>query len=385
MTHFFQTFFSYGFRSFFLGAGVYAIFSVIAWLSFYAGALTDKPQLDAYLWHAHEMIFGYTMAVVAGFLLTAAPKWTNDKHAQSVTIAALFLLWCAGRVVMWFSDVLPQYIVLTVDAIFIPLLALSLAGILIRARKMKNILFLVLLILIFLCNVLTHLTDTWAHVALYVATFLILMMVVIIGGRIIPMFTRNGILTNTGVKVELKPQSVVNLLSIISVPVFLLSFIVFGLENLVTALLAMFSAFINAVRMLKWHSLKTWNIPILWILHVGYLWFVVGMLLLAFAGQGIVFTQVDALHALTLGCIGTMTFGMMTRVALGHTGRDLKVKTPIVFAYVFLQISVILRVFGYAIFNDLEIKYVSISGWLWVVSFVLFLWTYTPILLSRTK
>lgn len=379
--------FSIGFRPFFLLAGMQAVFSVLVWILIYSGVITlNTVWHNPLFWHGHEMVFGFTVAVIAGFLLTAIPNWTSTQPINGIKLILLVGLWLAGRVAMN-TSLFSTTVTAIVDSAFLPALVCMLAPALIRAKAFTNMAFLVILGVLATFNILIHLSLLqWVDIdvtnMLFFIIHLVIVMIAVIGGRVIPFFTQNGLMFE-GVRVEVIRQPLIDkaalgLTLLLAVVGFFQNF-----DGNVFAGLALITAVAHIVRLSRWHGLKTINIPILWILHLGYCWLVVGLIL---EGLHIWFYALSihlVMHAFTIGAIGTMILGMITRVSLGHTGREIKAPIPIVVAYIVLQIAVAVRMLGGVFFENLYTESVVISGVLWAVAFAIFTVVYLPILISK--
>lgn len=365
-----------GFRPFFFLGALYSVISLAAWGGFYAGyVMPPSFMLDPVSWHAHEMLYGFTMAIVAGFLLTAVANWTGGAPARQIHLAGLCLLWILGRVVLNFDMGLPIWSIIVLEASFLPALAASLAIPLIRSWNKRNFIFLTLLSVLFACDLWFMLSAN--KTPLYVALMMILMMVSLIGGRIIPAFTVAALRREDKqvFQTDQRKMDVVALVSLVAVTLCL----IFAKDTLFLALCAGASAIIHALRMRHYHSLKTFDDPMLWILHVGYLWLVIGMGLLALTGLNIL-TIPMVVHALTAGCIGSMTLGMMCRVTLGHTGRDLAASRLTTVAFFSMQGAALSRVFGPMINPEHYTNWIVLSAVLWSICFLIYLVVYAPML-----
>lgn len=365
-----------GFRPFFFLGALYSVISLALWGGFYAGRVMPPDfMLDPVSWHAHEMLYGFTMAIVAGFLLTAVANWTGGAPARQIHLAGLCLLWIVGRIVLNFDVGLPTWGIIAVEVSFIPVLAASLAIPLIRSWNKRNFIFLTLLSVLFACDLWFMLSAD--KTPLYVALMMILIMVSLIGGRIIPAFTVAA-LRRKNIQAFQTPQmkmDIAALMSLIAVTLCL----VFAKETLLLTLCAGISALIHVLRIRHYHSLKTLDDPMLWILHVGYLWLVVGLGLLALTGLKVLAIPM-VVHALTAGCVGSMTLGMMCRVTLGHTGRNLTASKLTTIAFVLMQGAALIRVFGPMISSEFYTNWIVGSATLWSICFLVYLGVYTPML-----
>lgn len=374
--------FSYGFRPFFLLTGLYAVIAVAVWLLILISGTWPVGSLPPYLWHGHEMIFGFVAAAIAGFLLTAVPSWTAQPAIAGWPLAGLALIWIAGRVVMAFHVTLPPVITAIVDLAFFPFLGLLLTPALLRG-KVRNMVFLLFLASLFVANLVFHIAVgrgdlPLASLGLLLGVNTILLIVTIIGGRIVPAFTL-GAMRSKDSSFTIRQLPALDHAAIFSILVLLIIDLVWPYTN-IAGWMALLAAVIHAVRFARWKSLHTVDEAIVWILHAGYAWVVIG---LALKGIYLLTDSIFSsawLHAFTTGAFATMMMGVMTRAALGHTGRPLVAPPLIVTAYVLISLAAIIRVTG-PVFPAGYIYGLAISGLLWIGAFSLFLIIYTPILI----
>lgn len=369
-----------GFRPFFLVAALAAIALVASWIAVYGGAISLRTYYGAMNWHGHEMIFGYTAAVIAGFLLTSVRNWTSVDTLCGAPLGALVVLWIAGRLVPFAPGAMPGWLIAAVDVAFLPILAASLAVPLLRARQWHNFPFVPVLLLLAFANALVHLdvlgvVPGGATTGLYLGVNLIVLLIAIIGGRVIPFFTERalpGARRRVWKAVEwVSIGAVVALAACGALPV--------AAELMLP--LAAVAAVAHAVRLWGWSDRRLWSVPLLWILYTGYAWLVIGFLLEALSSVPIVRPQL-ALHAFTAGAIGAMTLGMMARVALGHTGRPLHAAPPVVAAFILINVAALLRVFAvWSLPNAWSVALMVIAGVAWATAFALFVAVYAPILI----
>lgn len=368
-----------GFRPFYLGGAFFGLVALVLWLiALHGHAVAGRSMpMSGVLWHAHEMIFGFVAAIVVGFLLTAVRAWTSLDTPHGPTLAALWLLWAAGRVLVWTG---PAPIAATVDSAFLPVAALVLLHVLIRARNRHNIFLPVALGLFGLLNVLFHAwawqgrTDLALRAA-YAATGLAVMFVTVIAGRVVPMFTMNAI---PGFPV--KRWKIIEVLAAPVVIVTLLADATNAPTPLVAAC-ACVAAAVHLIRIAGWRSWRVGPRPILWILHVAYAWVPVGLTLLTLAAMGLVPHSL-AIHALTVGAIGCAIIAMITRTALGHTGRPLVAGHAEVVSYWLMVIAALLRVFGPWFAGDMGGIWIDAAGTCWCAALIVYLVRYTPYLTS---
>jgi len=369
-----------GFRPFFLAAAVFAAAIVPLWLLVVQGSVSSTRYLQPSIWHAHEMIFGFVVAVIAGFLLTAVGNWTQRETVVGKPLLMLTSLWLAGRLAVTFSAALPRGLPAAIDLAFLPALTLGLARPLIAAKNRRNFVMLAILGALFLANLAVHLDalgllpNGTARRASLASIDLILLMILLISGRVFPMFTRNA----TGV------QSIRSLprLDVACVVTMALLTVVSAAApgSRVGAGLAVLAGLVAAARAAHWGTQYTLRAPLLWILHGGYAWLVVGLLLRGAAGLGAPVAESLATHALTVGAIGSVTLGMMARVSLGHTGRMLAAPAPMVGAFVAINIAAMARVLGPLLAPERYLDSLMVAAVMWAIAFVMFVFVYAPFL-----
>jgi uncharacterized protein involved in response to NO len=370
-----------GFRPFFLLAGLQAALMVPLWLIFLSGH--GAPAVTPLLWHGHEMVFGFAVAAVCGFLLTAVPNWTGAAGVKGLPLAGLVLLWLVARI--GFLGGLPLWLAATCDILLLPALGGLLARPLILAGKPRNMMFLVLLSILTICDglLLAEMLG-WAQTGragLYGGIFLLLLMIAVVGGRIIPGFTQSG-LRMIGVAMQPAGRPWLDKASLAALA--LAGGLWLALPGSLPAGLAcLLAAGLHLARMAGWKGWLTLRVPLLWILHFGYLWLPVGLALLGLSAIAPKLLGPEtAVHALTAGTIGSMVLGVMSRAALGHSGRPLVPAKATVAAYVLVQLGAFVRVFG--VLAGLPMA-LHLSGCLWSLGFAVYAVVYAPIcLLARS-
>jgi uncharacterized protein involved in response to NO len=339
--------------------------------------LLHSPFADPVLWHAHEMVYGFTMAIVAGFLLTAVANWTGGETAKGGGLACLCALWLAGRAAM---NLPGSYAVAAfLDLSFIPALALSLSIPLFRTRNMHNFIFLFMLGILFFCDLAIWISQ--ARTPVYIALVAIMAMISAIGGRIIPSFTVAG-LRRRGIMVSQTDQRKTDAAAMALLGLLALDVGFSGISSLSAGIIALAAAAAHAWRHRLYHPLQVWRDPMLWSLHAGHLWLVTGLAFLGLSSFGLMPLS-PALHALTVGAIGTLTLSMMCRVALGHTGRQLKAGHATICAFVLMQGAALIRVFGPLLAPDFYLPSIEISGILWTAAFLVYIPAYMPVLWQK--
>lgn len=377
-THRFSLF-ALGFRPFFLLAAFFAPLLIIFWLLQLSGILKLSAYYSPTGWHAHEMLFGYTVAVIAGFLLTATGNWTGVKMINGWQLALLSAVFLLGRLAPFMTSVSYQSLA-AIDLAFLPLVAFLIAVPIIKAKQWSNIIFVPLLLAMAAANLTVHLSAlgvidvsvvTGSRAMLYLVVFLI----VVMGGRVIPFFTERGV---SGVTT--KKWTAVEWLSPISVLLVVVADVIYA-DIILTAYVALVAALVHLVRLAGWYSNKIWQVPIVWILHAAYAWLIVGFVLKSMSLFNINYAS-HAYHAFTVGGIGMMTLGMMARVSLGHTGREMKINTGMILAFVLINIAALVRVVVPVLLPDSYLQLLHLSGWLWVLAFAIFLVIYLPMWMS---
>ncbi len=365
-----------GFRPFFLLAALAACAIVPVWLLVLFGYLQPHFPGDAAAWHAHEMLFGFAVAVIAGFLLTAVGNWTGRETLVGGKLLALSGLWLLGRL----GPAFPR-IAMVADLAFLPLLGVILARPLIATGNRRNFVMLGVLGALFAANLAMHLDALGlaaagtAHRAATVAVDVIVLLCLLIGGRVIPMFTRN----TTGESTLTSPPALDAAAGGAMLVVTLVDVVRPG--STLAAVTSGIAATATLVRLGYWRSVRTLRHPLLWILHLGTAWIALGLGLRTAPLLGIAVTGSLATHALTVGAIGALTLGMMARVALGHTGRPLAPPRAMTAGFVFVTLAALVRVGGPLASPNLYAPALVVSGALWTAAFAIYALAYTPILL----
>ncbi len=363
-----------GFRPFYLLASVFSACSVLLWAAQYSGWL-PAAYLQGPLWHGHEMLFGYTMAVVAGFLLTAVRAWTGQPTAIGVPLMALAALWVAGRVLVLTPLSL---LAAMVNAAFPLALAVAIAIPLLRARNVRNYFFVGLLMVMGVLVATLHLGlqgrfELPPQLGLQLGLDVMLFIMAVMGGRVIPMFTNNGVPGAGAARHPLVEKlALASLLLLFTVDLLQLS-------SGIVAAVALAAAMAHGLRLLLWRSWRTLAVPLVWILHAAYAWIVVYLALRALSGFGWLGGSY-AVHALTVGAIGGLTMGMMTRTARGHTARPLLADGWEMTCFLLIQAAALVRVFGGMVSAALYLPSIQISGVLWAVAFGIYAVRYWPVL-----
>jgi uncharacterized protein involved in response to NO len=379
-------FFEAGFRPFFLFAGLDSLVSMAVWLwAYFHPERWPVQAVPAMYWHAHEMLFGFAAAAIGGFLLTAVPNWTGRSPYRGPVLWLLTGLWLGGRLAMLPFPILPPAAGAVLALSFFPALALTVAPALLRARKYRNLPFLGLLLLLFAADLCFQggfglAPDLGQHLGLYGALEIVILMIAIIGGRIIPAFTRNtlakwGVAAPVHSRPWIERGAILSLLLMAALDMSLPMSRISGAASLLAALF-------QAIRLSQWQGHRTLRDPLLWVLHLGYAWLVLGLALKALALlQGVAMAD-KWLHALTAGAMGTMILAVMSRAALGHSGRQLVAPGPMAVSFILVSAAAVTRVFLPAVFPGRYDHVIAVSGAAWIAAYAIYLWVYTPILLQ---
>jgi uncharacterized protein involved in response to NO len=374
--------FAYGFRPFFLAAGLSAVLVVPAWLVMVAQGSMPLRVLPPQLWHAHELFYGFVGAALAGFLLTAVPSWTGAKGFAGWPLAAVAAAWLLGRLVFALANAVPLWALAAAELAFLPGIAILLAPPLVRSRNRNTPLLFVLAALwitdaAFIAG-LARQDPVLASGSLRVAIDLMLVVVTVIGGRIVPSFTANA-LRRRGESPDIRSFPWLER-AVIALMVAVVLVDLWQPDGMAAGWLAALVAVAQTLRLSGWRSLRTRGEAILWVLHLGYAWMPVGFALKALWLLAGVEWAEHWLHALTMGVFGTMILAVTTRAALGHTGRALTVGGGIAAAYVLLTLGVAARVFAPALWPSHYLWTLLLSGSLWTAAFTVYLIIYAPIL-----
>ena len=369
-----------GFRPFFIGASGFAVLSMLMWMLMYIfGWNVQFKYFSTMTWHAHEMIFGYTLAVAAGFLLTAIKNWTNLQTVHGYRLLLLFLLWLLARCLPFLEG--GGIFTAIIDNLFIVSLMIAVTLPLVKAKHWKSLAFVLILFLLLVSNIVFYLgvfevIPNGERYGLYIGLYLILGLIFIMGRRVMPFFIERGVDETVIVKNW-------KWMDKIHCPIYW-SFVVIDLiipNSYFTATLAGLFALTHAVRLFGWYTKGIWKKPLLWILYIGSTFIVLGFVLKAlsiFAGISVYLS----VHALTFGGIGLITIGMMARVSLGHTGREIHNPPKSVFWIFALLVSgTIVRVIFPLVNSSFYLYWMEISQVLWILGFAWFFFIYFPMLI----
>jgi uncharacterized protein involved in response to NO len=379
---------SAGFRPFFLLSALWSAFAIPAWLISFAGQGALPSALPPLVWHVHEMVFGFGAATLAGFLLTAIPQWTGRQPVQGMPLACLTLLWISGRAGVLMSTRIgaanAAFLDLAFPITFLGLVAREIAA----GRNWRNLPIVAALALLLVGNLLVHFDAVGiaatAEIGNRLGVATLLMLISIVGGRIIPNFTRNWLARECP---DIPPPTVFGGIdrAALIVTAVALALWVLAPASLATSWAALAAGLAHGVRLARWRGFATLREPLLWVLHLAYGWLALGFLLLSLSGTVALLPQTAALHALTAGAIGTMTLAVMTRASLGHTGRPLAASPGTTAIYALVTFAAVLRLFApLAEANYLFV--LSLAGAAWTGAFGLFVLIYArPLILLRPQ
>jgi len=372
--------FGYGFRPFFLGAGLFAVISVFLWLAFFLNLFTlPASPVSSFQWHAHEMIYGYAMAVIAGFLLTAVSNWTGLPTPKGIKLALIFGLWAAARLLFSLGG---SYLIVSAicDLLFSSILLIVLSRLVIQSKQHKQFAVIAKLLILLICNLLFFLgvygyVDDGFLWGIYGGLYTIIGLILTIGRRVLPLFIERGVPE----QVQVFNSKWLDLSSLFAVLVFFISELVLKTPAL-SAYAALVIAGVNVARLIGWHTAGIWKRSLLWSIYLSFWFICLGFLLIA-TSYFFDTPKHLAIHALAYGGIGLATLSMMSRVGLGHTGLDISTPSKaMTLAFSFFIVGTIVRVM-LPLLNLFDyLSLIKISQLLWIIAFVIFTFIYLPIL-----
>lgn len=375
--------FRQAFRPLFLFGASFSVIAMLLWGLVISGQLNIEFVGNQLFWHSHEMIFGFVTAIVIGFLLTAVQSWTGQRAPHGTRLIIIVMLWLAGRLALLFGAGLPLWLVIAIDLSFLPVSAWLLAIPILRAKQNKNLFFIPVLLFLTICNAFMYAGLVMARPDIQQAgslsaVLLITLLMSVIGGRVIPMFTANG--TQTAKVNNIAWLDKTALMSVWLL--FALHFLMLTkfIPSIVLSVLFAIAAVLVFIRGFRWKIWITFHVPLLWSLHIGY-WFIsLGLAMFSAHYAGLDIPYSVALHALTAGAMGTMILSMMSRVSLGHSGRALTPKRFMSLAFMLIIAVGLVRTFMIWLFPA------QISFWLWfsvlawATAYTLYVIIYSPIL-----
>ena len=372
---------SYGFRPFFFLAALWAIIAMGIWIALIFGYASFSTLIDPASWHAHEFIFGYATAVIAGFLLTAVPNWTGRLPIVGRPLLGLVLVWVMGRVVFLIPSKFPYVLAAFLDASFGCLLIFYLAREIVVGRNWRNLPVLALLLLITLANSLFHWqvalqVSSSENMGLRLAIAAEVMLISLIGGRIVPSFTRNW-LVQQGIKTLPASMGRLDFISLLLSAAALILFVCVPSHG-ATGFFSILAGFYHFVRLSRWQSLSTLSEPLLWVLHLGYFAIALGFIAVGVSAFGVL-PLAGSLHVWLVGGVGLMSLAVMTRAIRGHTNRPLSASRLTTTLYVLVVVSFATR-YGAVLFPSYSVFGWMSAGGAWIAAFILFLFEYSPML-----
>ncbi len=358
--------------------------SIATWLAFLSGIAITTQGWPAHTLHAHEMIHGTVVAAIAGFLLTAVPNWCASTPLRGAPIGALVALWAIGRVALAAGDFVPRPLVALLDGAFLPVLAIVLGVPIVRSRKLRNLSVVGVVLALALANAAMHLglmrsDPRLLRAGVYASVYLAVILMLIISGRVIPLFTRNALGRGApGITVHSNPWLGG---SAIAAAVVALGLDLFTPASSASGVMAGAASALLFARQAQWKPQHTLDRPILWILHLGHCWIAVGFACHAAASLASSLPATAALHAFTAGAMGSMILAMMTRVSLGHTGREMRASRLTVTAYVAVVVGAFVRVFGPLLADpSQQLPVMLIAGCAFGGAYLIFAIEFAPIL-----
>jgi len=379
--------FSQGFRPFFFGAAIWSVTAIGIWIVMLITGAALPSRFDPLTWHIHEMLFGFVMAAIAGFLLTAIPNWTKRLPISGAPLAGLASLWLAGRLACLFSVLMPVWLAIVADLAFPAVLVAVAAREIVAGRNWRNLAMLAPVSLLGVANLLMHLEANAIAVPQALGWRLALAAVValisLIGGRIIPSFSRNW-LVKENAKILPAPVGLLDKAALGALFAGLFGWAAFP-DSQVIACLVLLGAALNVCRLYRWRGVSTAKEPLLLILHIGYGWTIVGGVLLGLSVLTRWVPETAAVHALTVGAIGTMILAVMSRATRGHTGRPLTADAPTRLIYALVTLAALVRISA-AFSANWAMTLLYTSAGLWCAAFAIFAVAYAPLLLmSRSN
>lgn len=385
------------FRPFFLAGGLFSTIAMAWWIWVWQGLSEWQVYGGSVWWHGHEMVFGFGCVIVVGFLLTAVKNWTGTIGFRGWPLLGLFLLWLLGRLVLAFSFIMPASVasgstlsaavfwIAFIDMLFLPASAIAMFIPVYKVRQWRNMFFVPILLSFSLLNGVSH----WAIVnnqpelanrVLHSAILILCLVIAIIGGRVIPMFTANG--TGTAKATAIKWLDQMSITSLVLVVLCsLIGFSYFNRDVLVVVFFI--SALLNAYRFIRWGFWKCWNVPLLWSLHLGYAFLPLGLFAMACYFSGLLTNFGIALHVFSVGAVGSMILSMTSRVSLGHSGRSLQPPKLMSLAFMLIFLAAVFRVFVPEFLPGYYQPGIVAAGIAWILAYLIFCFCFGPMLLRK--
>lgn len=370
---------SYGFRPFFLFGAVYSACAALVWLPVLSGEASLATAFPPRDWHVHEMLYGFLPAVMTGFLLTAVPNWTGRLPLQGLPLGALVLLWIAGRVAVAVSGLIGWALAAAIDVAFLSAIVILIVHEIVTGKNWRNLRLVGIVAIFAAGNIAFHIESHVYGLADYstrVGLGAVVMLLVLIGGRIIPSFTHNWLARHDPRRLP-EPFGRFDGLTIAATVIAVLAFIIAPVSIAASAVFICTGA-LHMIRLVRWNGHRTGREPLVLILHVGYAFVPLGFVLLGLAAFDVILPSAG-IHAWTAGAVGAMTLAVMTRASLGHTGHELTASTPTQLIYLSICIAGFARI-GTAVFATWNTQLLHLSAFAWTAAFLGFAIVYGPLL-----
>ncbi len=382
----FPVLFHLGFRIFFLSGALFSVIALTLWGTFFFHGIPLKPIGNSFWWHSHEMVFGFSGAVIAGFLLTAVQNWTGIPAISGKKLIALFLVWLSARLLILFPMTIPVWIISVIDLSFLPLVTFTLAIPIIKIKQWKNLIFIPILFILVIENTLSHLglwlnSPLLSQNAIWSAVFTIILLISVMGGRVIPFFTARG--TNSEQPLAIPKLELAANLPIVLFVLYFISAKPDAISVLHLSILSATTAILQLTRMLRWQFWLCTKEPLLWSLHLSYLFIPIGFILLTLHYSGFAVSASHALHSFTVGAIGGMILAMIARVSLGHTGRKLNTLGGMRIAFILMAVAALFRSLLSAFELVTPTIGLTVSFVCFITAYSIFLIRYIPILSNK--
>lgn len=377
-----------GFRPFFLFGALFSIIAIMLWLFILQGKTALQPLGGGYWWHIHEMIFGFSAAIIAGFLLTAVQNWTGLKGIQNKSLLFLVCLWLIARVALLVPTLFGETITMLLDLAFLPAVAIFLGRPIIAIKQYRNLFFVPLLVLFTVVNTQMYLSLTHAELfsmqySAYAGVMLVTFLMSVMVGRVGPMFTANGTQTPKVENIAWLDKLTNGSIAVTTFYLLLHPFYQINLQ--VLGALCIFASLFQAIRIFRWRPWITIKVPLLWSLHLAVIFIVFGLFLVGLSYFSEQLVSSHLWHILTIGAIGGLILAMISRVSLGHTGRMLTPPKTMSIAFFLIFISAIVRSLCPLIWPEATFTFYHASAGFWYISFGLFVYHYAPMLLKARQ
>ncbi|MDF3072923.1 MAG: NnrS family protein [Alphaproteobacteria bacterium] len=376
-------FLSAGFRPFFLAAGLWAAFTMALWILMLSGMAELPTAFSPVTWHLHELLFGFVAAAIAGFLLTAVPNWTGRPPLQGWPLGGLVLLWILGRAAIAFSAIIGPGLAAAIDLSFLIVFAAVVGREILAGRNWRNLPVLAALAVLTAANAMIHAGAfghlAWEDAGKRLAIAVVVMLITLIGGRIIPSFTANWLRRRKADELPV-PFDRFDLVVMLVGLAALLLWVAMGL-NALTSTGLLVAAAAHTLRLARWRGVATREEPLLWILHIGYAWLPLGLALLGIAAWRSELATI-AIHALTVGAMGTMILAVMTRASLGHSKRELTAGHGTLICYLLVLVAALARLAAPFV-GAFHAAALDLAGGAWIAAFLLFVALYIPLYIRR--